>query len=129
VVALGASGIQSNSVSGCCQASHKEYKFQQEYYGLVKIAAIITRVENKLDDDWLKVWDAAKLWYEVTNTLGKTAAIAVVFLLLLPISKCCFWLDLCNLKFERSAKFHRWLAWFLVAVVAMHASTAIASLL
>lgn len=94
---------------------------------LVQLTTIITRVETKFYDDWMPVWDAAKVWYEVTKMLGKAAAITVVFLLL-PISKSCFWLDLFNLKFERSVKFHRWLAWFLVAVVVAHAATAIASL-
>ena len=92
----------------------------------VQIAIIITRVENRFYDDWQPNWDPPKLWYEVTKTLGKTAAVTLLFLFI-PVSKSCFWLDLFNMKFERAIKFHRWLAWFLVTTVAFHAASAIAS--
>jgi predicted ferric reductase len=93
----------------------------------VQIATIITRVKNKFYNDWDPDWEPAKLWYEVTKTLGKTAAITILFLFI-PVSKSSFWLDLFNMKFERAIKFHRWLAWFLVTVVVFHAATAVASL-
>jgi ferric-chelate reductase len=93
----------------------------------VQIAVIITRGVNKYYEDWVPTWDAAKLWYEVTKTLGKTCAITMLFLFI-PVSKSCFWLDVFNLKFERAVKFHRWLAWFLVTVVVVHAACAVASL-
>ena len=93
----------------------------------MQIAVVITRGVNKYYNDWVPTWDAAKLWYEVTKTLGKTCAITMLFLFI-PISKSCFWLDLFNLKFERAVKFHRWLAWFLVWVVLIHAACAVASL-
>ena len=93
----------------------------------VQAAVIVSRVTNKFYLDWVPVWDAAKLWYEVTKTLGKTCAITMLFLFI-PVSKSCFWLDLFNLKFERAIKFHRWLAWFLVSVVVVHAASAVASL-
>jgi predicted ferric reductase len=93
----------------------------------MQIAVIITRAANKFYNDWVPTWHAAKLWYEVTKTLGKTSAITLLFLFI-PVSKSCFWLDLFNLKFERAIKFHRWLAWFLVLTVVVHAASAVASL-
>jgi predicted ferric reductase len=93
----------------------------------VQVAAIITRVEKKFHNDWDLSWGSDKLWYEVTKSLGKTAALTILFLFL-PICKSCFYLDLFNLRFERAVKFHRWLAWFLVFVVVVHAAAAVTSL-
>jgi predicted ferric reductase len=92
---------------------------------LVQVATITTRVMKRYHEYYS--WPADKLWYEVSKTLGKTAAITLS-VLFLPVCKSCFWWDLFNCKFERAVKFHRFLAWFWVLVVIVHATTATASL-
>jgi hypothetical protein len=93
-----------------------------------QMATVITRATGRFYEDWDPEWSAAKLSYEVTKTLGKTAAITILFLFI-PITKSSFWLALFNTKFERAIKFHRLLAWFLVIVVVAHATTAVTSLI
>ena len=98
------------------------------FFVAVQGSTILVRAYRKFHNDWDPERDSSKVWYEISTTLGKTAAITILFLLL-PIAKSCFWLDLFNYKFERAVKFHRWLAWFLVWVVVIHATAAITSLL
>lgn len=91
----------------------------------VLIAVVITRAVEKFNDYY--DWPADKMWYEVSKTLGKTAAITLLFLFI-PVSKSCFWLDLFNCKFERALNFHRILAWCFVWLVVAHGTAAIISL-
>ena len=91
----------------------------------VLVATFTSRVMKRFE---VTYWPRERVWYEVSKTLGKTAAI-LVMLLFFPVSKNCFWWDLFNYQFERAVKFHRWLAWCLVWVVLVHALLAIISLL
>lgn len=132
--------VQGNNVQGnnVCKPTPtvlvRKYKLCGEYWTLlevcalvvfvaIQVATIVTRVELKFKP----TWSADKIWYEVTKTLGKTAALTLT-VLFIPVSKSSFWLDLFNLHFERSIKFHRWLAWFLVIVIMVHAASAFTSL-
>ena len=91
----------------------------------VLAATFTTRAVNKFNEYY--DWPPDKFWYEISKTLGKTIALTLM-VLLLPVSKTCFWWDLCNFQFERVVKYHRLLGWFLTGVVVVHATTAITSL-
>jgi predicted ferric reductase len=89
------------------------------------VATFLARVFNRFEFGY---WPSERYVYEVAKTFGKTIAL-ILMVLLFPVSKSCFWWDLFNFQFERVLKFHRWLAWLMVWVVIIHASTAIASLI
>jgi hypothetical protein len=89
------------------------------------VATFFARVLNRFEFGY---WPSERYVYEVAKTLGKTIAL-ILMVLLFPVSKSCFWWDLFNFQFERALKFHRWLAWLMVWVVIIHASTAIASVI
>lgn len=106
-----------------------EYWSMLEILGLAIFASIqIVTIAIRADLKFKAEWASYTTWYQICKTLGKTAALTLT-VLFLPICKNCFWLDVFNIQFERSVKFHRWLAWFLVLVVCIHAATAITSLL
>lgn len=92
------------------------------FFIAVQIATFAVRIHRKYEVNWPE----AEKWYEVSKTLGKTVAISFV-ILLLPVSKSCFWWDLFNIKFERAVKFHTWLSWFTCVVVLAHTATSFAS--
>jgi hypothetical protein len=91
----------------------------------VQVATIWFRVSKRFEVEY---WATERVWFEVSKTLGKTAALTMT-VLLLPIAKSCFCWDLLNFHFERVIKFHRWLAWFLVVVVFAHGLTAVVALI
>ena len=90
----------------------------------VQVLTFASRVVNRFDEYWIP----ERVWYEISKTLGKTLALTLS-VMLLPVSKNCFWLDILNYKFERALKFHKWIGWFFVVVLIVHAGTAITSLI
>ena len=89
-----------------------------------QIASFLARTTQRFD---LQYWPTERVWYEISKNFGKMAALSLM-LLLIPVSKTTFWLDLFNFQFERAIKLHRWIAWWLVLIVCAHAVTAIVSL-
>lgn len=98
--------------------------FALAIFVIVQLITIAIRADLKFNAEW----PTSKTWYQVCKTLGKTAALTLT-VLFLPICKNNFWLDVFNIQFERSVKFHRWLSFFLVIVVCVHAAAGITSLI
>ena len=90
-----------------------------------QFATFLARVIQRFDTEY---WPSERVWYELSKNFGKMAAFSLM-LLIIPVSKTSFWLDLFNFQFERAIKLHRWIAWWLVFVVCAHAVTAIVSLI
>ena len=91
----------------------------------VEIATMASRIINRFEMPW---WPAERVWYEVSKTLGKLLAFALL-ILLFPVCKNCFWWDLLNFQFERAVKLHRWIAWSAVWLVLAHVLTALVPLI
>lgn len=94
------------------------------FYVSVQIATVLARVFQRFELPW---WPTERVWYEVSKCFGKLLAFTIL-IILFPISKNCFWWDLFNFQFERAVKLHRWVAWSMVWLVAIHAVTAIVPL-
>jgi len=89
-----------------------------------QVATLLSRIVVRFE---VSYWPAERVWYEISKTLGKLVAFNLM-LVLLPISKSCFWWNIFHYEFERVLKWHRWMAWWCVALVVVHAVTAMVSL-
>jgi len=107
----------------CCRMTH----FEIILAGLFLVVQVATYTTRWLKRFEVEYWENERVWYEVSKTFGKAAALTLV-VLFLPVSKSCFWWRLLNFHFERVVIWHKWLAWFLVIIVILHATTAIVPL-
>lgn len=85
-----------------------------------EISTFVTRIVKRFEFFY---WPPARVWYEVSKTMGKVVAINMM-ILLFPVSKSSFWWCLFNYHFERVIKWHRWISWMLVVVVMLHSISA-----
>jgi hypothetical protein len=90
-----------------------------------QIATFVARVTARFE---VAYWPTERVWYEISKTIGKMIAINLL-IILFPVSKSSFWWSLFNYHFERVIKWHRWISWWLVCLVIVHAITAIVSMI